>query len=251
MLTREVRILFGKEWRQLLRSRSAMLTALFLPVLMLVVVPGIQMMAVSAGEGVAGANVPRGMTLPPGLEAMRDDPRAMLRAVLPAFIALGGLIVPAVTASYTLISERESRTLELLVALPVRVGQILLAKLLALLALAGLVTLVLFSIDAGLILVLGLGSVGYVLALLSVLLSALAFSTTAALLVSLLARDFRTSNNLNGVLIGPTIIACFSLIMALPSPTLAALVIAALFTVGAGVSIFVAMKLITFERLLR
>jgi ABC-2 type transport system permease protein len=251
MLEREVRILFGKEWRQLLSNRGAMLTALFLPVLMLVVVPGMQLMALSAGEGAAGANIPRGMTLPPGLEAMRDDMGAVLRAFLPAFMALGGLIVPSVTASYTLISERESRTLELLVALPVRVGQILLAKLLALLALASLVTLVLFSIDAGLILGLGLGSVGYVLALLAVLLSALAFSTTAALLVSLLARDFRTSANLNGLLIGPCILACFSLILALPSPTLAALVIAALFLVGAGVSGFVAMKLITFERLLR
>ncbi len=251
MLSREVRILFGKEWRQLLRSRSAMLTALLLPVLMLVVVPGLQMVAASAGNPAAGANIPRGVMLPPGLEAMRDDPKAMLRALLPVFIALGGLIVPAVTASYTLISERESRTLELLVALPVRVGQILLAKLLALLALAGVVTLMLFSIDAGLILALELGSVGYVLALLAVLLSALTFSTASALLVSLLARDFRTSNNLNGMLIGPTIIACFALIIALPSPTLAALVIAALFTAGAGASIFVAMKVISFERLLR
>jgi ABC-type Na+ efflux pump permease subunit len=164
---------------------------------------------------------------------------------------LGGLIVPSVTASYILISERESRTLELLVALPVRVGQVLLAKLLALLALAGLVTLALFSIDAVLILALEVGSPGFVLALLLVLLAALGFSTTSALLVSLLARDFRTANNINGLLLGPTIVVSLVTVLAVPGPILSCLVLAGLLTAGALGCAFVAMRLVTFERLLR
>ena len=40
-------------------------------------------------------------------------------------VAIGGLIVPSVAASYTVIAERERRTIELLVALPVSVGDIL------------------------------------------------------------------------------------------------------------------------------
>ena len=249
MLEREVRILFRKEWRQLLRSRGAMGTALLLPFLMLVILPGLQMVGVRAGA-TGSMHLPPGVAMPPSLQALLLDPTAMMRTMLVPFIALGGLIVPSVSASYIIISERESRTLELLVALPVRVGQLLLAKLLALLALATLVTLVLFSVDAVLLLVLDLGSPGFVGALLLVLLSTLAFSTTSALLVSLLARDFRTSNNLNGLLLGPCILLCFAVVLTVPGPTLAALLLAGLFTLGSGVSLLVALKVITFERLL-
>jgi ABC-2 type transport system permease protein len=251
MLAREVRILFGKEWRQLLRSRGAMVTALLLPLLMLVIIPGLQMLGMKAGGMQPGVNLPPGVQLPPGLRELTRDPMAMMRAMLVPFIALGGLIVPAVTASYILITERESRTLELLVALPVRVGQILLAKLLALLALSSLVTLVLFSVDVVLILALGVGSPGFVLALLAVLLTSLTFSTTTALLVSLLARDFRTSNNINGLFIGPTILLCFAVVLAVPGPILTSLLLAAVFAVGSVVATFVALKVVTFERLLR
>ena len=109
----------------------------------------------------------------------------------------------------------------------------------------------LFSVDAALILGLGIGSPGFVLALLAVLLTSLTFSTTTALLVSLLARDFRTANNINGLLIGPTILVCFIAMLAVPGPVLTSLLLAALFTVGSVVATFVAMKVITFERLLR
>jgi ABC-2 type transport system permease protein len=250
MLEREVRILFRKEWRQLLRSRGAMVTALLLPIILLVLVPGGQMLGLKVGA-TKPVNLPPGMEVPPGLREMAENPLAMMRAMLVPFIALGGLIVPSVTASYILITERESRTLELLVALPVRVGQILLAKLLALLSLASSVTLVLFSVDAALILGLGIGSPGFVLALLAVLLTSLTFSTTTALLVSLLARDFRTANNINGLLLGPIILVCFIAMLVVPGPVLTSLLLAALFTVGSVVATFVAMKVITFERLLR
>ncbi|WP_257453523.1 ABC transporter permease [Archangium lipolyticum] len=250
MFAREVRILFGKEWCQLLRSRGAMLTALLLPVLLLVIIPGVQMLGLKSGA-MKPVNLPPGVELPPGLRELAEDPVAMMRAMLVPFIALGGLIVPSATASYILITERESRTLELLVALPVRVGQILLAKLLALLALASAVTLVLFTVDAALILGLRVGSPGFVLALLLELLTSLAFSTTSALLVSLLARDFRTANNINGLFIGPIILVCFLAMVAVPGPTLTALLLSALFTVGAAVATFVALRVITFERLLR
>jgi ABC-type Na+ efflux pump permease subunit len=250
MLEREVRILFRKEWRQLVRSRGAMLTALLLPILLLVIIPGLQMLGMKAGA-TKPVNLPPGVELPPGMRELVDNPLAMMRAMMVPFIALGGLIVPSVTASYILITERESRTLELLVALPVRVGQILLAKLLALLALASLVTLVLFSVDAVLLLGLGIGSPGFVLALLAVLLTSLTFSTTSALLVSLLARDFRTANNINGLLIGPTILVCFVVTLAVPGPFASSLLLAALFAVGSGAATFVAMKVVTFERLLR
>jgi ABC-type transport system involved in multi-copper enzyme maturation permease subunit len=250
MLAREVRILFGKEWRQLLRSRSALVTALVLPFILLVILPGVQILGTRAGLNQLG-NLPSDAKLPPALAAAGQDPQALLRLMLLPLLALGGLIVPMVTASYSFLSEREGRTLELLVALPVRVGHILLAKLGAILALAGLVILVFFSLDAVLLLVLEVASPGYVLALLALLMGTLSFSTASALLVSLVARDFRTSNNVGGLLIGPATLVCLFCSMVVPNPTWAALLLATVFASGAVVATFIALKVVTFERLLR
>ncbi|HEX6292512.1 MAG TPA: ABC transporter permease subunit [Herpetosiphonaceae bacterium] len=253
MIAREVRILMAKEWRHLLRSRGAMLTALLLPMLLLLIIPGLQMLAFTAGVPMSSnTEFPPGAPLPPGLAEIGDDPKAMLRALLlPLFMALGGLMVPSITANYTMIAERENRTIELLVALPVRVGQILLAKLLVIVLLAGGVTLTLFLIDAALILALGIASIGYVLGLLLLLLCALAYSTASALLISLLARDFRTANNLSGALFVPTIFLCVGFLLLLPGGTLKLLLLAAVFAVAALIATLVALRVVTFERLLR
>jgi ABC-type Na+ efflux pump permease subunit len=250
MLAREVRILFDKEWRQLVRSRSAMLTALILPLLLLVIIPGLQIVALSAGAP-PGMVAPPGGKLPPGLEVVAQDPKALLGFTLLPLLALGALVVPTVTASYAITSEREARTLELLVALPVRVGQILLAKLLAILAITSIAIVGFFAVDAVLLLTLEMASVGYVLALLAMLLSALAFSTAFVLLVSLLARDFRTANNISGLLVGPTVFVTLGLVLGVPGPTRAAVLLAGLYAVGAVVATFIAMRVVTFERLLR
>jgi ABC-type Na+ efflux pump permease subunit len=253
MIAREVRILMAKEWRHLLRSRGAMASALLLPVLLLLIAPGLQMVALSA-DVPPETNLPLSpdTPIPPGLAALRDDPQAIIRVLLlPLFITIGGLIVPSITANYTMIAERENRTIELLVALPVRVGQILLAKLLVIVVLAGAVTLTLFAIDAVIILALGIASIGYILALLLLLLAALAYSTASALLISLLARDFRTANNLSGALLVPTLLLCVSVLLVVPGETGKLLLLAALFALAALGATLVALRVVTFERLLR
>jgi len=252
MIAREVRILFWKEWRQLLRSRGVLLTALFLPVLLLLIIPCSQMIIFSMDPSAARTEIPADAPLPPGLATVGDDPRAILRLLLlPLFVALGGLMVPSTTASYTLIAEREARTLELLVALPVKIGQLLLAKLLVIVVLAAAMTFVLFVIDAVLILVLGIGSFGYVVALFLLLIAALAYSTASALLISLLARDFRSANNLNGALIVPTIFVGLGVLSFVGHEIGRVVLLAALFAVAAVVATVVALRVVTFERLLR
>lgn len=254
MLDREVRILVRKEWRQLLRSRGALASALLLPVLMLLVLPAGQMLALlnMPDSGQPFGNIPPGTPLPPSLAAVGDDPRALLRVLLlPLLVTIGGLLVPSTMATYTLIAERENRTLELLVALPVRVGQILLAKLLVILMVAASVTLTLFAIDAVLIVALGIGSPLFVAGLLLLLLGALAYSTASALLISLLARDFRTANNLNGALMVPTLLLSMGCLLLLPGGLLALLLLALLFVLAAVAATFIALRVITFERLLR
>lgn len=250
MLAREVRILFRKELRQLLRNRGALLTAIAVPVLMLLIMPMAQISTTSAGK-LHDLRLPEGMLLPPGLANLRQDPRALLWFILTPLVATGCLMCPAVTATYTFIAEREARTLELLVALPVRVGHILQAKLLAILALAVPVCLGLVGVDAWLLLSRGLGSVGYVLMLGVMALAALACSSSTALLVSLLARDFRSSSNINGLVLSPIILGSFGLMTVLPGPELAAGVLTALYAAIAAVTTVLAMRAVTFERLLR
>jgi ABC-type Na+ efflux pump permease subunit len=254
MLDREVRLLIGKEWKQLLRSRGALATALLLPTLMLLIIPTVQMFTLlnMPASSQSFSDLPPGMPLPPVIAAAADDPRAVLRLLLlPLFVTIGGLLVPSTMATYTLIAERENRTLELLVALPVRVGQILLAKLLVILMLAAGVTFTLFAIDAVLIVALGIGSPAFVAALLLLLLAALAYSTASALLISLLARDFRTANNLNGALVVPTLLLSVALLTLAPGGSLALLGLALVFVLAALAATFIALRVITFERLLR
>ena len=143
-----LRVLMRKEWRQILRSRGALLSALLFPLFFLLLLPVGQMLAATlpATAGSFKSDLPAGVPLPPGLAAIGEDPKALIRGlILPLFITIGGLIVPSMTATYTLIGERENRTLDLLVALPVSIGQILLAKLLVIVGLAGAVTLTIFA----------------------------------------------------------------------------------------------------------
>jgi ABC-type transport system involved in multi-copper enzyme maturation permease subunit len=252
MLGPEVRTLMHKEWRQLVRSRGAMASALLLPLLLLLVLPVGQMLGMRAAGSEAVRPLPPGVNLPPGLVEMNRDPAALLRALVPLLIALGGIIVPAVTATYTLIAERESRTLELLAALPVRIGQILWAKLLVILALAGSVTGTFVVIDAVLVVALGIGSLGFAVSLLVLLFAALAYSSATALLTSLLARDFRTANNINGALIGPTIVVLLCVLLFMPGTAMVrVLTLAGFFVVATSAALYAALRVVTFERLLR
>ena len=248
-MRRELRALFAKEWRQLVRSKGAMASSLLLPLLIMVVIPAAQMITVSKGTG--GINVPPGTTLPPALAMLATDPKAMPRLMLVLMVGLGGLLVPSLAASYTIVAERETRTLELLVALPVRIADVLWAKLLALLALATLVTFVLLGIDSALVLAYGIAGPLYLLSLAAVLVTSLALSCASALLVSLLAKDFRTANNLNGVVFGPLILISGGVLLALPSATLGALTLAGIYGALALGCALVAVRVVTFERLLR
>jgi ABC-type Na+ efflux pump permease subunit len=250
MLAREVKLLLRKELRQLMRNRAALLTALFLPMVLILAVPLAQILGMSALQD-KQLPASTGAAIPADVLAAGRDPRVILQLLLAPLLAMGAMLTPALTANYIFIAERENRTLELLVALPVRVGQILLAKLLAVLILAAPVCLGLFAVDAGFMLARGTGTVGYVLTLLVMLLGALAFSTSSALLVSLLARDIRTSSNISGMLLTPFIFASFGVVMVVPGAILSAAVLAAVFFLGAAGTFLFAMRVVTFERMLR
>jgi ABC-2 type transport system permease protein len=245
---REVRILLRKELRQVTRSRAALASSTLLPLLLITIVPMMQLLTLQNAPPEA-PNLPGG-NLPPGLaDAVADPDRFFVNWMLPMFIALGGLVAPSVAATYTVVAEREKRTLDLLMALPVGVTDILLAKLLSILVMAAVVVLPLFAIDVAILLWLGAATPVELVLLLGVLLAAIACSLGIALLLALLARDFRTANNLNGVLLGPLIIIVLAILFLVPSPAHYAVLVAVLLAAGA-LAMIASLRWLTFERYL-
>jgi len=245
VIDRSVRILLGKELRQLGRSRGALVSATLLPLLLLVVVPIPQLVTLRSLP-LNIPNLPGGG--PPGLQSLRGAD-AFVLLLYPLFVTICGMIVPSLAASYTIVTERERRTLELLVALPVRLGQILVAKLLSILILGIVVTVPPFAVTATLVVILGAASAAEMALVLVPLGAAVVCSTCLSLLLTLLARDFRTANNVNGVLFFPVLIIAAGILVGVGGSARLLVLGAALLVIG-GAAIVAGARWITFERYL-
>jgi ABC-type Na+ efflux pump permease subunit len=245
-VVREVRALLTKELRQARRSRGALLSTVVLSTLLIVVTPMGQLAGLQAG----------GTRLPPGFSGglpfgdVGDDPRAIFAGLLmPLFVTMAGLLVPSVAAVHTVVVERERRSVELLIALPVRVRDILVAKLLATLALSSAVLVPLLLLDLLALTYLEMVTPAEAGGLVAVLLAAELCSISLALLVALLAGDFRTANNLNGVTIGPALLIVSAVVFLSPASLRIPLLVALLLVIAVG-GFVVALRWLTFERYL-
>ena len=245
MIDRSVQILLGKELRQLGRSRGALVSATLLPLLLLVVVP-IPQLVTLRNLPLDIPELPGGG--PPGLQSLRGAD-AFVLLLYPLFVTICGMIVPSLAASYTIVTERERRTLELLVALPVRLSQILVAKLLSILILGIVVTVPLFAVTATLVVILGAASLAEMALVLVPLEAAVVCSTCLSLLLTLLARDFRTANNVNGILFFPVLIVAAGILVGVGGSARLLVLGAALLAIG-GAAILAGARWITFERYL-
>jgi ABC-2 type transport system permease protein len=217
---------------QVRRNRGALISGILLPLLLMVIMPGFQLAS---------------------LRSVRDvEPSAeelFTSFLVPLLVAISGLIVPSVAASYTVVTEHERRTLELLVALPVRAADVLLAKMLAMLTLAFSVAVPLLVVDAVALVLLGLADLGYVLELLLVLVAALVCSVCEALVLGLVARDLRTTNNLNGVMLVPIMLVLVGILLGFPPGWRLPGMAAFLAVLGSGAYLF-ASRWLSFERYL-
>jgi ABC-type transport system involved in multi-copper enzyme maturation permease subunit len=246
-LNRRVSALLWKELRQIRRNRAAVTSSLLMPLLLLLIVPLGQLAAFRTAPerafgGVSGANA--------FLLAHFGGPRDLFTfLLLPLFVALAGTLVPLVAASYTVVAERERRSLDLLMALPVTVRDILAAKVLAVLIVTSGVVLPLFAINAGTMLAQGMIPPVHAVLLALVLLGALVCSSGISFVVTLLARDFRAANNLNGILTGPLMLSIMATLLLIPGYTRLVVVAAGLAAIGL-LSLVVAARWITFERYL-
>ncbi|MFO0684404.1 MAG: ABC transporter permease [Sandaracinus sp.] len=248
MIEREVRVLFRKELQQLFSGKSALATGAILPLLMLGVVPTVLALATHA-SGEPDRPVPESMRIG-FIGDVATDPHHLAGAILPLFVAVVGMVLPTMMASYLLVTERERRTLELLVALPVRIEQVLLAKLLATLAASCAIAVPMLLLDMIVLPLVGAASFAQVVALPILLGAGLTLSTSVALLMALLAKDFRTANNVAGAAIAPTLIGTWVLGILLPGGIARPLGIGLIYLVIAAFLFRRALKTITFEGLL-
>jgi ABC-2 type transport system permease protein len=243
-----VRALLRKELWQMRHSRGAMLSAILLPIFLMVVSPIGQLLALRASSPQQEPEMLPGL-VPPGMAEFGEPTRLFTHFLLPLFVALSGLLIPSMAATYTVVAERERRTIELLMALPVRVADILIAKLLAMLTTALAVVLPLFLVDVVALVIMQLATPLYLALLLAVLISALLCSIGLSLLLALLARDLRTANNLNGALIGPLMLAILAILAGVPGD-LRLLVLAAVFLAVGALAVLAGLRWLTFERYL-
>jgi ABC-type transport system involved in multi-copper enzyme maturation permease subunit len=244
MRTFAVRALLWKELRQVGRNRTALLTATFLPFIILFVAP-IQILLQIRLVGARG--LPTNAPLP-GFDPS-DPMKVLLQVVYPLLFVIGGLLLPSLTTSYAIVAERERRSLELLVSLPVSVSEILAAKLLMVLVVTALIGLPYLAVVFALLLTLGVASASTIPALLAPFLAAVICSTATSLLLTLLARDFRSANNLNGVLVVPLIFVSVATLI-LVGGGAGTYVLSLVLLVLAATTLVIARRWVTFERYL-
>ena len=245
----ERQTLMRKELRQLLRSRGALYTSLIMPTLLLLVTPLSEWFGIRAfSHGKDAAAIARELALAGGPQS--ESLPEIFRHFFPMLVAMGGLIVPAVTAIHTVISERDSRTFELLAALPVRISEVLFAKLGVILLVSMSISFVLLGIDAVIFVSTGYASIAYMLSIFALSVLSMAYSATCSLLTALVSRDFRTANQINGILLAPTIFGCMLIIGFVPGDILRVWILAGAFAAAAAICAFVSIKIVSFERML-
>jgi ABC-type transport system involved in multi-copper enzyme maturation permease subunit len=242
-----IRSLLWKETRQIARNRTAMLTAAMLPFIILFLAP-IQLLVAIHFGGSAQFDELRDSPLP-GFADVTDPRQLLVQFFYPMMLVIGGLLLPSLTTAYAIIAERERRSLELLISLPVTVAEILTAKLLAVLAVTALIGLPYVAIVLTLLLVLGVAGPATIPALLAPFIAAVACSTGISLLLTLLARDFRTANNLSGAFIVPALLLTVGTLSAVGGPARTYVLALLLLAVGAA-AVFVALRWVSVERYL-
>jgi hypothetical protein len=216
VITREVRLafwlLFWKEVRQLTRNTAAMLTSLFLPAVLVLLAPVLALLA-SRTEPYRDLRVPPLAQSLPGFDVIHDGQGYFLFITMPFLFVLAGLLTPILCATYTLIAEREvrqdQRSLDMLMALPVLVGDILAAKLAAILGLAVVTIVPMFVVDGvvvGIVSDLADRATGYLVGALFLLLATLVAAVGISLLLALLTRDTRGASAIGGLLTVPPMI---------------------------------------------
>lgn len=190
--------LLRKESRQLLRSRKTAVAAAMVPALMLLFVACGDILTLKLGFGSHPIYL---------LSSSRQvsGPFLLRHYTLPILVTISALVTPSIIMGDLLFGERERRTIELLVSLPISVYDVVLAKLLAVLAFAVSVTGPLFVLNVLIVSAVGYASTPQDISLAILLLSAILYSASSSLLVAVIAGEARAANIVSGLLLGPVV----------------------------------------------
>lgn len=125
-----------KEWADLRRNRTLVTLFIVMPTMMTGLAIGLVVMAKHLPPPRAGGDAAEAMTkLPPAIAAKVSTPTeaAMLAFVYVALMLLLILpaTIPSILATHSIIGEKQSRTLEPLLATPIRTWELLVAKVVA------------------------------------------------------------------------------------------------------------------------
>jgi ABC-type Na+ efflux pump permease subunit len=242
----EVRLLFWKEVRQLTRNTAAMLSSLFMPAVLIVLAPVLALLA-SRTQPYRDLSVPELTRSLPGFDLVHDGEGYFLYVTLPFLFVMAALLAPILAGIHTLIVERERRSLELLMALPVVVGDILAAKLAAILATAIATIVPMFLVDAVVIVSLTGAGMAYVMGALFLIVTTLVASVSASLLMALMARDLRSATSLGGMLSVPPLLLTGLCVVFVPG--LGRFVVLGLLMLALGCgALFGGLRWLTWER---
>lgn len=212
--------LLRKELRQLGRARGLVASAAIVPVALLI------------------ATVPQ-------LEPVPGAGRSFGSALLPLVVLAAANTVPSLMAMQSVLTERERRTIDLLVGLPVTLGHVIAAKVVSVLLVATGAVLPPVLLVSLLMVWGGFETLGYAAGLLALTVGALTCSVTSSAAIALAVRDIRVATNLAGFIFLPLILVAF-LVVTLAPPTAPSAVGMALAVLGTA-SLASAVARTTFE----
>lgn len=247
MIAREVRLLMKKEWAQLRANRTALSTSLMPPILFLALIPNM-LVATMTTSPIEGGPPPLDLGL---IGDAAHDPARLPIFILPLFVGLAGITVPIVLATHSVVGERETRTFEMLIALPVRLGHVLQAKLLTVAGFTGAVSAGFLTITVLHLALRGMASVLEVLALYLELFAAIAAGSASALMVGFLSKDFRTAQNVSAAYVIPVLFASITLSLLVGGGAIRPLVLACAYGLWAAMLAAHAARQNSFEQLMR
>ncbi|HUF38823.1 MAG TPA: ABC transporter permease subunit [Anaerolineales bacterium] len=125
--------LVGKEWSEVFRNKFVLFTVIFIPLLM-TAIPLVMLRAITAGDGGDAFGLTEAVgqvaVLCEGLAAGECGQFIVISQFMPLFLMMP-TIIPITIASYSIVGEKTTRTLEPLLATPITTAELLAGKGLA------------------------------------------------------------------------------------------------------------------------
>lgn len=247
LLDAETRVLWGQEVLQLTRSWNAMLSSLGVPLALVVVAPIFAVVTASRRDFYNGLSVPSEASKLWGFSTIHGAQDYFLYVLLPILLVLAALLTPVLTTLQSLIGERDHRSLELLMALPVVIDDIVAAKLAANVSLAFATILPMFAVDA--VVFVRVAGVGweFVSWAAVLLVGTVTASVGASILLALTARDLRTAMWWGGLMVAVPLSLTGLCVSLVPGVARFAVLAMLLFALGFG-TVWGSLRWLTFER---